>query len=248
MKRLLAVGVLCFLLVSCGPPQDGHGTHEFDDGTKYVGEWKDGEMHGQGTYTDADGGKYVGEFKDGKQHGQGTQSMPNGDKYVGEFKDGKFHGQGTWVHSDGGKYVGEWKYGVMQEATNYDKDGNVIARSEEDEAGDAWNAYMVNDYATALRKFRLVAEMEGEFAGFANEQLGVLYWKGYGVPQDNVYAHMWFNIAVLSGAKPSSDPDAYSADLAKEYRDIVAKKMTPAEIAKAEKLTSECVAKKYKGC
>ena len=31
-------------------------------------------------------------------------------------------------------------------------------------------------------------------------------------------------------------------------RDFYAKEMTPAQIEKAEKLASECVAKKYKGC
>ena len=33
-----------------------------------------------------------------------------------------------------------------------------------------------------------------------------------------------------------------------KLRDFVAKEMTPAQIEKAEKLASECVAKKYKGC
>ena len=49
----------------------GQGTLTLANGTKYVGEWKDGNFNGQGTYTDADGGKYVGEFRDGKPHGQG---------------------------------------------------------------------------------------------------------------------------------------------------------------------------------
>jgi hypothetical protein len=65
MKKVISAAILCLLLVSCGPPQDGHGTHEFDDGVKYVGEWKDGRSHGQGTMTWADGRKYVGEWKDG---------------------------------------------------------------------------------------------------------------------------------------------------------------------------------------
>jgi len=53
------------------------------------------------------GSRYVGEWKDGKKHGQGTFTSPDGDKYVGEFKDGKFHGQGTWTSTDGTNYVGE---------------------------------------------------------------------------------------------------------------------------------------------
>ena len=78
-------------------------------GTKYVGEFKDGNYHGQGTYTGAGGTKYVGGWKDGNYHGQGTHTWINGSKYVGEFKDGIQHGQGTWTHPSGEKYVGEWR-------------------------------------------------------------------------------------------------------------------------------------------
>jgi hypothetical protein len=87
------------------------GTLTFSDGSKYVGEFKDGLLHGQGTLEFPDGEKYVGEFKDGKQHGQGTYTFPSGSKYVGEFKDGQLRGLGTFTFSDGYKYVGEFKDG-----------------------------------------------------------------------------------------------------------------------------------------
>jgi len=80
-------------------------------GTKYVGEWKDGKMHGHGTFTLPDGEKYVGEFKDGLPHGRGTSTWPDGLKYVGEWKDDKMHGQGTFTLPDGTKYAGEWNDG-----------------------------------------------------------------------------------------------------------------------------------------
>ena len=48
---------------------------------------------------------------------------------------------------------------------------------------------------------------------------------------------MWSNIAAASGHKDASTK-----------RDMIAKKMTPAQIAKAEKLASECIRKEYKGC
>ena len=57
------------------------------------------------------------------------------------------------------------------------------------------------------------------------------------VIQDNVYAHMWWNIAASSGNK-----------FAVKNRDIVAEEMTPAQIEDAQKLARECVRKKYKGC
>jgi len=64
-----------------------------------------------------------------------------------------------------------------------------------------------------------------------------MYDNGHGVIKDNVYAHMWFNIAASSGYKKAS-----------EGRDIIAKEMTPAQIEKAQDLARECVRKKYKGC
>ncbi|MBT6271649.1 MAG: hypothetical protein HOI93_05410, partial [Rhodobacteraceae bacterium] len=61
-----------------------------------------------GTYVWEDGQKYVGDWKDDKQHGQGSSTFANGDKYVGEWRDGKRHGQGTFTYADGSKYVGAW--------------------------------------------------------------------------------------------------------------------------------------------
>jgi len=90
------------------------------------------------------------------------------------------------------------------------------------------------DYKTAVKWYRLSAEQ-----GNANAQgnLGVMYGTGHGVIQDNVYAHMWGNLAASNGNENGG-----------KVRDIVAKKMTPADISTAQKLARECVRKKYKGC
>ena len=88
------------------------GTYTDANGDKYVGEWKDGKVHGQGTTIYANGHKYVGEFKDGNKHGQGTYTNANGDKYVGEWKDDKVHGQGT-IYAQGDIHIGEFKDGNM---------------------------------------------------------------------------------------------------------------------------------------
>jgi len=87
----------------------------WENGTKYMGEWKDGKKHGQGTFTYGkgkwEGDKYEGEFKVGYRNGQGTYTWSDGDKYVGEFKVDKPNGQGTYTWSDRRKYVGEFKDG-----------------------------------------------------------------------------------------------------------------------------------------
>lgn len=67
----------------------------------------------------------------------------------------------------------------------------------------------------------------------AQHALGSDYALGDGVPKDYVQAHMWFNTA----ASRASD-----AEVRKEmamFRDHVAAKMTPAQIAKAQRLARE---------
>ena len=75
--------------------------YRWENGSKYMGEWKDGKKHGQGTFTYGkgkwEGEKYVGEFKHGYRNGQGTYTWSDGDKYVGKFKDDKPNGQGTYT-------------------------------------------------------------------------------------------------------------------------------------------------------
>lgn len=60
------------LWTNCG------GTEILNDGTRYVGEWKNGKKNGQGTVTFENGEKHVGEFKYGKRNGQGTHTFANG--------------------------------------------------------------------------------------------------------------------------------------------------------------------------
>jgi uncharacterized protein len=81
------------------------------------------------------------------------------------------------------------------------------------------------DYATAMSWYRKAAEQGGAAAKYF---LAVMYEYGRGVPQDYVTAHMWFNLAAASG-----DTDAVIR------REMVAAKMTPAQIAEAQKLARE---------
>ena len=85
------------------------GTYTWDDGDKYVGEWKDNKKNGQGTLFHSSGNKYVGEFKDNQRNGQGTNTWVSGDKYVGEWKDNKRNGQGTYTFVKGYVKEGIWR-------------------------------------------------------------------------------------------------------------------------------------------
>ena len=79
--------------------------------------------------------------------------------------------------------------------------------------------------ATAVKWFRKAAE-QGLAA--AQYNLGVMFFNGQGVPNDYVHALKWFNLAAIQGHK----------DAVKD-RDIIAKRMTPAQIAEAKKQARE---------
>ncbi len=62
-----------------------------------------------------------------------------------------------------------------------------------------------------------------------------MFVDGWGVPKDYVQAHMWFNLA--AARIPASQTE--KRDKAVENRDLVAAKMTPAQIAEGQKLARE---------
>ena len=73
MKKLLLI-LLCVPLIGLGQCISGdcvkgYGTFKWSVG-EYVGNWKDGKMHGQGTYLFINGSKYVGEWKEDHMNGQ----------------------------------------------------------------------------------------------------------------------------------------------------------------------------------
>jgi TPR repeat protein len=73
--------------------------------------------------------------------------------------------------------------------------------------------------------------------GFAAAQtnLGVAYDRGQGVQQDYIKSYMWFILA------SSQTTDAETRDLAAENRDVLATKMSPAQIAEAQELARKWV-------
>ncbi len=86
------------------------------------------------------------------------------------------------------------------------------------------------DYVEAVGWWRKAAEQ-----GHAKAQynLGVMYGNVLGAPQDYAQAHMWFNLAA------SGFPPGENRDKVVKYRDIFAKRITPAQLSEAEKLARE---------
>ena len=94
---------------------------------------------------------------------------------------------------------------------------------------------VAQDYREAVRWYRLAAE---QGLMFAHYNLGLMYANGQGVAQDYVRAHMWFNLGAIPG---------YSADAASN-RDIVASRMTPSQIERAQDMARNCQASNFRDC
>ena len=122
------------------------------------------------------------------------------------------------------------------------------------------------DYATALREWRPLAEQGDARAQF---DLGLLYENGDGVPRDYAKAHQWYEkSAAQGGAKAQfylgmqcafgegGPLDLVQAHMwyslaagnghaaATVYRNDLARQMTPAQIAEAQKRAREWKSKK----
>ena len=90
------------------------------------------------------------------------------------------------------------------------------------------------DYAKA-RQWHEQAAAQGD--PWAQNNLGVMYDFGQGVPQDYVNAYMWYNVAA---AHMTGNDQKFST----VNRDKIARHMTPAQVAEAQKLAREWRPKK----
>lgn len=77
----------------------------------------------------------------------------------------------------------------------------------------------------AAKRYRLAADQGHAQARF---NLGSMYDNGRGVNQDDVLAHMWFNLSVAQGNQQAA-----------KHRDIIARRLTPAQLAQARKRARE---------
>ena len=86
-------------------------TLEFENGNKFIGKWRYGNINGFGYYTWDGIGTYSGNWLEGKKHGEGTMVWDDGSKYEGEWALNEFNGNGTYYYSNGDIYDGEWRNG-----------------------------------------------------------------------------------------------------------------------------------------
>ena len=87
------------------------------------------------------------------------------------------------------------------------------------------------DFKKAMSWYLRAAQQDHSSAQY---NLAIMYQDGVGVPKDYVQAYMWFSIIAAGGfAGPQGNGD----------RENVAQHMTPAQIAEAQRLTTEWLEK-----
>lgn len=119
------------LSVSDNSPE-GNGRLEYQDGSRYEGEFKNGSQlgqgrmwhgsslfyegsvqgraaHGKGTMYFDCGQKYEGDFVFNQRCGFGIFYYPNDDRYEGSFNNDDAEGKGIFYFSDGSRYEGDFK-------------------------------------------------------------------------------------------------------------------------------------------
>jgi len=85
--------------------REGEGTYTYHENPffQYQGQYERGVKQTQSgnasTLILRDGTRYTGEFRDGEITGQGVKSWPDGRAYEGEFTEGEMHGFGTLVYN-----------------------------------------------------------------------------------------------------------------------------------------------------
>lgn len=76
--------------------------------------------------------------------------------------------------------------------------------------------------------FRWLSYSAHQGYGRAQYRLGVFYAEGRGIRQNYLEAHVWFNLAAAQGIQVALD-----------YRDLVYGYMSPAQVAKAQRIAAE---------
>ena len=134
-------------------------------------------------------------------------------------------GWAAWLSGDFKTALAEW--------TPLAEQGDAAAQIELGLMYENGQGVLEND-KTAVKWYTKAAE-QGYFS--AQGALGLMYEYGDGVLTDNRRAYMWYNLASYNGSKVGG-----------KSKNELAEKMTPADISKAQDMSSLCLESNYTDC
>ena len=155
-------------------------------------------------------------------------------KWTLTFKNGSVRGGGYGLQA---KFLtdGSVRLSVFGENMIIGADGYVVGHTGGKSGKHNCNITQVHDSLQKPLSGNRLAIDHGDAKAQTNQ--GLMYEDGDGVLQDNVMAHMWYNIGAANGN-----------ELGGTNRDKIAKKMTSADISKAQQMARECMSSGYTNC
>ena len=91
-----------------------------------------------------------------------------------------------------------------------------------------------SSYGQSFEETKLLAEQGDAIAQY---NLGVMYANGYGVPQNNIRAYVWFSVAATQGHQG-----------ARGEIGILSERLSPTGREQAQKIATKCLESGYKDC
>ena len=89
---------------------EGKGVYIWNNGIKYIGNWREGSMTGEGVLFDKNNKLiFEGNYYKNKKYGNGKFIIKDKEYYEGEFFDDKMEGKGTYYYQNGDKWEGYFK-------------------------------------------------------------------------------------------------------------------------------------------
>ena len=83
----------------------------YENGRKYIGQFKNGKREGYGIMYFPDGGRYEGNWENDLAHGKGIEYYQNGDRYEGNYFKDEEDGEGVYYYNNGDRIMGNYKNG-----------------------------------------------------------------------------------------------------------------------------------------
>lgn len=160
------------------------------DGSRYEGNFSNGQLNGRGRYFTVKGEYFEGEFQQGIAKGKGIFINPENNIYIGDWMDDKTNGLGEERFADGSMFIGNFYKGKKNGKGKYEwtdgssyegdfKDDNINGQglyiwSDNSYYQGTWKNNMMN--GKGLFVFPDKTYYEGEFSMNKRSGYGKYFW------------------------------------------------------------------------
>ena len=98
----------------------------------YEGDYINDNFEGNGKYIWEDGSHYIGQWKDDLRNGKGTLYYQNGKiNYDGDWVNGRPNGYGKYIYGNDSYYIGQWKNSSKNvRGTMFNSSGIIIKKGK----------------------------------------------------------------------------------------------------------------------